>query len=352
MTSATVNTYSADFLRSVARDIFVACGALPEEADIVAEHLVANNLRGLDSHGVVRIPEYYAWIEQGTIKPGTEVCVTAEQGGTAVVDCGFNFGQVGALRAVEVAIEKAREHKIACVITRRCNHVGRLGYFTQLAAEAGFFALATVNVPKFGHFVVPFGGREGRLGTNPISYAAPGRDYPIVADMCMSTSSEGKLRVCHNQGVNLPQEWIIDAEGNQSADPKDYYGDPRGWILPLGSDLGYKGYALGLLVELLSGTLAGEDITETQEAINNVCFITIDIGAFLPVERFRELSGGMVSYMKETPLAPGSKEVRLPGEQGFREFAQRQKSGIPVDSVTWQQIEETADALKVRIAEP
>lgn len=347
-----MKTYSADFLKSVARDIFVACGALPDEAEIVAEHLVANNLRGLDSHGVVRIPEYYAWIEQGTIKPGTQVCVAADQGATAVIDCGFNFGQVGALRAVEVAIEKAREHKVACVITRRCNHVGRLGYFTELAAAAGLFTLATVNVPKYGHFVVPFGGREGRLGTNPISYAAPGRDHPIVADMSMSTSSEGKLRVYRNQGVNLPAEWIVDAEGNRSTDPEDYYGEPRGWISPLGGDLGYKGYALGLLVELLSGTLAGEAITETQEAINNVCFIAVDISAFLPVERFRELSGEMASYMKSTPLAPGSTEVRLPGEQGFRESVQRQKTGIPVDSVTWQQIEETADALRVRIGSP
>lgn len=347
-----MKSYSGDFLKSVAGDIFVACGALPDEAEIVAEHLVANNLRGLDSHGVVRIPEYYAWIEQGMIKPGTEVRVTAEQGGTAVVDCGFNFGQVGALRATEVAIERAREHKVACVITRRCNHVGRLGYFTELAAEAGLFALATVNVPKYGHFVVPFGGREGRLGTNPISYATPGPDHPIVADMCMSTASEGKVRVYRNQKVNLPEEWIIDAEGHPSTDPEDYYGEPRGWILPLGGELGYKGFALGLLVELLSGTMAGETVSEIQEAVNNVCFITIDISAFLPVERFRELSGGMVSYMKSTPPAPGSTEVRIPGEQGFRECDQRRKDGIPVDSVTWQQIEETAAAVGVRIAAP
>ena len=233
MTSATVNTYSADFLRSVARDIFVACGALPEEADIVAEHLVANNLRGLDSHGVVRIPGILRVDRTGYDQTRHRGLCDSRTGRHCRCRLRIQFRSGRSPASRGGSDREGREHKIACVITRRCNHVGRLGYFTQLAAEAGFFALATVNVPKFGHFVVPFGGREGRLGTNPISYAAPGRDYPIVADMCMSTSSEGKLRVCHNQGVNLPQEWIIDAEGNQSADPKDYYGDPRGWILPL-----------------------------------------------------------------------------------------------------------------------
>ena len=152
--------------------------------------------------------------------------------------------------------------------------------------------------------------------------------------------------------MNLPEKWIIDAKENHSVDTRDYYGDPRDWILPLGGDLGYKGFALGLLVELLSGTLAGEDITETQEAINNVCFIAVDVSAFLPVERFRELSGAMVSYMKSAPIAPGSTEVKLPGEQGFREYAQRQEKGVPVDPVTWQQIEQTAAALHVQIAKP
>ena len=148
--------------------------------------------------------------------------------------------------------------------------------------------------------------------------------------------------------MNLPKNWIIDAKVNHSVDTRDYYGDFRDWILPLGGDLGYK----GLLVELRSETLAGEDITETQEAINNVCFIAIDVSAFLPVERFRELSGAMVLYVKSGPIAPGSTEVKLPGEQSFREYSQWQEKGVSVDPVTWQQIEQTAAALHVQIAEP
>jgi uncharacterized oxidoreductase len=335
---------------TVARSIFVACGTPSDEASIIAEQLVISNLMGLDSHGVVRIPQYVDWINRGTIRPGAPISVVDERGGVSVVDCGFNFGQVGALRAIEVAIEKAREFKIACVLTRRCNHAGRLGYFTQMAAEAGMFALATCNSPRQAHNVVPFGGMEGRLATNPISYAVPGPDNPIVSDMSTSTAAEGKIRLYRNRGLKLPEGWIIDGSGKASVDPDDLYDTPNGWILPLGGAGGYKGFALGILVEILSGTLAGDLITEYKRDGNNgVCFIVIDISAFMPVDQFRRLIGEMVSYMKATPPAPGFKEVMLPGEIDFRIFKDRQAKGIPIEPVTWRQIQESASAVQVQL---
>ena len=343
--------YSVAFLKSVVTHIFVACRTPPDEAAIVADHLVGSNLMGLDSHGVVRVPQYVQWIREGTIKPGAPVSVAGQQGGTAVVDCGFNFGQVGALRALEVAIAKAQEHKIACVLTRRCNHVGRLGHYTQIAAEAGLLALAICNSPRAGHFVVPFGGTQGRLATNPISYAVAGGDNPIIADMATSTTSEGKIRIYANRGQKLPQGLIIDGSGNPTADPNVFYGKPRGWILPLGGILGYKGFALGLLVEILAGTLAGDLITDDKHNGNQgVCFIVIDISAFIPVDRFRGLIGEMIAYMKSAPPAPGVEEVILPGEMEFRLMAERQAEGIPIEPITWHQIQEVARDLDVEIA--
>ena len=344
--------YSPEFLTTVTKDVFIACGSPPGEAAIVAEQLVGNNLMGMDSHGVVRIPQYVGWVEQGTVKAGAPVTLVEEQGGTAVVDCGFNFGQVGGLRAMEIAIAKAKEYKVACVVTRRCTHVGRLGYFTQIAAENGMFAMAMVNGCKDVHWVVPFGGREGRLATNPISYAVPGVDHPIVSDMATSMTAEGKVRVHRNRGRTLPEGWILDAKGNPSVDPHDLYGPPHGWILPLGGSAGHKGFALGLLVDLLSGTLAGDFITEDRpRGTQGVCFIVIDISAFVSTDRFRLLIDDFISYFKSTPPMPGIQEVMMPGEVELKTLAERQENGIPIESFTWEQIQETAGKLNVEIAE-
>lgn len=345
--------YSPAQLITLARDIFAAYGTPSQDATIVAEQLVASNLMGLDSHGVVRIPLYVRWINEGTIKPGAAISMVSESGGTAIVDCGYNFGQVGGLRGMEVAIQKAREHKVSCVVLQRCCHVGRLGYFTQMAAEAGMFALATVNSPKKGAAVVPFGGLEGRLAPNPISFAAPGADHPLIADMALSTVSEGKVRIYRNRGQKLPEGWIIDSEGRPSVDPEVFYGNPRGWLLPLGGSLGYKGFAFLLMAEILSGTLGGEVITvDRPNGSNGACFIVLDISAFTPVESFRQHIGEMGAYMKSAPPAPGFTEVMMPGEPDFRAKAEREAQGIPIEPVTWGQICEVALGCHVPIPEP
>jgi len=345
--------YSVDFLKTITSNIFAACGTPPEEADIVAEQLVASNLVGLDSHGVVRIPLYVRWLREGTVKPGGKISVIKEQGAMAVLDCGYNFGQVGGYRAMKLAMEKAKEYKVACVLATHCCHVGRVGYFTQMAAETGMFALAFVNSPKTGHSVVPYGGLEGRIAPNPISYAVPGPERPIVADMALSTTAQGKVVVYRNRDQQLPEGWIIDAAGNPSTDPNELFKKPRGWILPLGGNLGYKGYALLLLAEIISSTLAGNVITDDiPDGTNGACFIVVDISAFLPVEQFREAIGAMTVYIKSAPPAPGFKEVLLPGEIDFRIMVERQTQGIPIEPVTWQQIQETAKALQVPIEEP
>ena len=344
--------YSASFLRRVATDVFSACGAPREEASIVAHQLVASNLMGLDSHGVVMIPKYVGWVREGTTHPGAPISVVSEQGGSAVMDCGLNFGQVGGQRAMEKAIALAREHKVACVVTTRCRHVGRLGYFTQMAAEAGMFALATTNSAKAGHSVVPYGGLMGRVAPNPMSYAVPAADHPIVADMAMSTTSKGKTVVYRNRGQKLPEGWIIDAQGKPSTDPEDLFKNPKGWILPLGGNVGYKGFAFLLLAEILGGALGGHAITEDiPDGVNGVCFFVLDISAFLPIERFRALMADMIAYEKSAPPAPGFNEVLLPGELDFRIMGERQAQGIPIDPVTWAQIREAAETLHVPIAE-
>lgn len=213
--------------------------------------------------------------------------------------------------------------------------------------------MACVNSPKPGHSVVPFGGLQGRIAPNPLSYAVPGATHPVVADMALSTTAQGKVVVYRNRGQQLPEGWIIDADGRPSTDPDELFKEPRGWILPIGGNVGYKGFALLLLAEILGGALAGHAITDDiPDGTNGVCFIVMDISAFLPVERFRGLMGEMAAYMKSAPPAPGFDEVVLPGELDWRILAEREAKGIPIGPATWQQICKVAKEVGVETADP
>ena len=347
-----MKSYSPEFLTELTRRVFRAVGSPPEEAEIIADHLVLNGLMGVDSHGVGMIPKYVGWVHAGSVSPGAEISIVNEKSGTAIVDCGRNFGQVGALRATELAIENARAHKLSFVVTRNCAHVGRLGHFTQLAAEAGMFALAANNSPKPGHRVVPFGGLKGRIAPNPLSYAVPGRERPILADFGLSTIPFGRVVVAKNRGEAVPEDCLIDAEGHPTTDPAVMFRDPSGWLLPLGKNAGHKGFALLLLAEILGGTLAGTAMTDDiPDGRNGFCLLALDISAFLALDRFKELIVEMVHYVKSSPPAPGYSEVLLPGEKEFRTLEERKRTGIPIDLVTWRQITEAAESVGVRINE-
>jgi uncharacterized oxidoreductase len=331
-------TQSHERLLQIGRALFEAAGSPAEEAVLTARNLVVTSLMGGDSHGVIRIPEYLDLIERGSIIPGAAMTVSPRSEGTAVVDCGRNLGPVGATFAIREGIARARRHKIACVITQNCPHVGRLGAYPQIAAEEGLIAIATCNSPIGGHFVLPWGGREGRLATNPIAYAVPTGGWPVIADLSTCVAPEGKIRWHRNLALPLPPGWILDADGRPSTDPNDFYGPPRGGILPLGGPNGYKGFALGLLVEILGSALAGLSSTDPTRDGNGLCFIVLDPSCFLPLEQFRALMDELAAYIKSSPPADGVEEVLLPGELELRTMNQRSESGIPLDDWTWRAI--------------
>ena len=339
-------------LRQFTARVFLASGCPREEAEIVADHLVTSNLMGYDSHGVIRIPQYLEEMERKIIRPGAPFHVATESDTTAVVECGWNFGQVGGVKAMEVAMRKAEKAHTAAVVARSCNHAGRLGAYTQMAAERGFFALGVCNSPRHGHFVLPWGGRKGRLATNPISYAVPrGSKPPILADFSTAESSEGKIRLLRNQGKPLPRGWIVDTDGEPSTNPTDFYGShngpPEGAILPFGGDKGYRGFALSLLVEILGGLLSGSRTTIDQPG-NGLCFLVVDIAAFQSSNQFAGLVEEMCDYVKSSPPADGFNEVTLPGELDFSIRKQRLLNGIPVDAKTWEEITSAARSVRVR----
>ena len=329
--------------------MFTAAGAGAYQALATAQSLVTSSLMGHDSHGVIRIPEYLGFVADGSIVVDAPLAVLRTGPTTAVVDCGHGFGPVGAEKAIREGIEIARGQRTACVITRRCNHVGRLGAWVQLAAEEGMLALATCNSPIHGHFVLPWGGREGRLGTNPIAYAVPTGTLPVVADFSTSVAPEGKIRFYRNEGRTVPDGWILDARGMATNDPNAFYGPPRGGLLPLGAGAGHKGFALGLLVEILGSALAGISSQDPQAFGNGVCFIVVDPSAFCPLEQFRRLMDETVAYIKSSQPAPGFDEVLVPGELEFRTLLDRQKDGIPVDARALEAMREHGERLDVDV---
>jgi uncharacterized oxidoreductase len=342
--------FRAEVVSQLGVKLFHAAGATEPEARATTEALVISSLMGHDSHGVLRIPEYLDAVAEGAIVIGAPQTVERTGAATAAVDCGHGFGAVGAEKAVRVAIEIARDERTACVITRRCNHVGRLGAWVELAANQGFVALATCNSPSSGHYVLPWGGREGRLATNPIAYAVPSGGDPIVADFATSVAPEGKIRFYRNQGKAVPDDWIVDAQGQPTNDPNRFYGPPRGGVLPLGGGAGHKGFALSLLVELLGSALAGVSSQDTSSSGNGVCFVVIDPVAFCPAAEFRRLVDETIAYIKSSPPAPGFREVLVPGEMEFRTLRQRRQEGIPVDPATLAALKRHGERLGVAAA--
>lgn len=343
---------SHDYLLRIARDVFEALNTPPSEAEIMAESLVSANLMGMDSHGVIRIPQYTTDVREGRSVPGAPVTLLSETPTTAMVDGNWNFGQVAAQRATTIALEKARTGRVACVSLRRCRHVGCAGAYPRQAAERGFIGIAMCSAGKEGHWVCPWGGREGRLSTNPIAFAAPTGGNPLVMDFSTSSASEGKVRLMWNRGEPLPEDWIVDNQGRRSRDPKDLYGPPRGSILPFGGSQAYKGYGFALMAQILASVL-GDPCWHEQPGgepmANTLWLLVLDIAAFMPPDDFRREMDALVQHVKSSAPAEGFDEILVPGEPEYRTMEKRRRDGIPVEEETWHQIQDVAQELGVTL---
>jgi uncharacterized oxidoreductase len=316
--------------------IFQAAGATGRSARLVAESLVASDLAGHESHGVVRVSQYLNSIASGALDPAAEPVIAHETATIALVDARRGFGQVAAHFAIQVAIAKARAHGLAASGLINCNHVGRLGEWVQMAADQGTIGLAFCNGGGPRGAVAPYGGATRLLGTNPIAAAVPvaGRP-PVVIDFATSAVAEGKLRVARNRGLPVPEGLILAPDGRPSTNPEDFYAG--GVLLPAA---GHKGYGLSLLVELLGGLLtgSGSPVLAGFGGGNGVLFLVLAIEAFRPPEAFLADAAVLCGQVKATPPAPGFAEVLLPGEPEHQTAARRRIDGIPIDQVTWAQL--------------
>ena len=332
--------FSIEHLRQVGAAIFAAAGAPPAAADVIAKLLADANAVGHDSHGVIRIPQYISTIEKGEIVPRAEVEVVRQTTAAAVLDGHWGFGQVVMNQAVEMGLERAGNCGVAAITVKNANHIGRLGSYVEHIAEANMIGLLCANSHGAGAGVAPWGGIAGRLGTNPLAGGWPdGEGGALVLDITTSVVAEGKVRVKRNRSEPVPEGWIIDAAGRPSTDPADFYDEPHGSLLPFGGLMGYKGYGLGVVVELLGGALSGAGCARGRKArIGNGCFLlVIDIGRFQPLAEYAAQVRAFADYLRSSPKAEGFDAILLPGELEKRE-RQRRQAGVAVEEETWRQI--------------
>ncbi len=337
--------FTQNQLQKITTDIFEAGGVPSDEAEIIGELLVASNLAGHDSHGVIRIPQYIGLIDSGLIQPGAPMHTERESASHALLNGNWGFGHVIAQKAMSLAIEKAKSSTISAISVYNCNHIGRIGSYPLMAAEAGMVGITMVNAGGTALYVAPFGGSDGRLATNPLAIATPTRNgHPILLDITSSVVAQGKIRVAFNRGEPVPLGWLINSEGEPTQDPRDLMESPQGALLPLGGIAGHKGYALGLMIDILGGALSGAGCSGSGNTRlqNGVLMIALDIANFTALDDFYEHIDELIAHVKASPTAPEFDEILAPGDIEARQTERRQREGIPIDDETWRQIQETA----------
>lgn len=338
--------FPAHRLKRLGTEIFTAQGLTREKAEFISDTLVEASLTGHDSHGVSYFVTYSDRMRKGYIDPRAEPTVFRETDASALVDGHWAPGQITALRVMKIAVEKGKRHAVAAVGAFNCNHIGRVGYYTNWAAGQGVVAMMFANV---GHPAVTVYGGMGRVfGTNPMSVAVPmGEAKPFLLDYATSVVAEGKVSVARARHEKIPTHWTRDKDGNVTDDP--FAIREGGWLLPFGE---HKGYCLQLLVELLGSALTGSrsgiDPKLEPPSTNGIFAVAIDPNAFVGLDAFRNNADSIISHVKAVKPEP-RRRVLVPGEPEWETKETRLREGIPIPDDTWGQISKLAGELGIDI---
>ena len=330
---------AADRLRAIGEALFVAHGVPAEEAEIVTRHCVEANLVGHDSHGIIQVPTYIDRVKQGHIKPGAPWQIVQESATTTVIDGHWGFGYVVNEKAMKYTIEKAKKSNIAAATVFHQSHIGRVGAYPTMALAEGMIGICTADSGRTPKHVAPFGGREARLGTNPISIGIPSDlEGPMVLDMATSAVAAGKIGLAVARNEKIPEGWVVDKDGKPTTDPNDY--KRGGVLLPLGGSEGYKGTGLSVMVEILCGLLTGLGFgIDPNGAHNDGCFMAVfNVEAFRSLKQFKAEVTEFASFLKSSAPSQGSTGVFYPGEVEHLKAVVRRRDGIDVEDATWNRL--------------
>ena len=344
-------TVPAARLVALSQSLFEAAGVPAADAAVVASSLVDANLCGHDSHGVMRVPQYVEFLRKGTYRAGAALTVLNETPAVVTADANWGLGQPQAHRLLALLLPKAKALGIAAGTLRNCGHTGRLGEYAEAAAREKMAFFGAVNSHGAGRRVAPPGAREGRISTNPICMGTPTSADPVVLDFGTSAVAEGKVRVHFQKKEPTPPGWLVDHTGAATTDPSVLYADPRGSILPFGGAQMYKGFGLGLLLDLLCGGLSGGPCSGPAFPIagqgNTALFVVFDPAHFGGTEHFISQTDGLTEYVRSCPRADGVAAITLPGDPERAAKAERERTGISIPDGTWELISKTAAELNV-----
>ena len=338
-------------LKSAVKAMLTAMGSAAAEAETVADHLVKANLKGHDSHGVGMMPLYIRHWREGKLVVNGDLTIKRDDGPFLMGDASGAHGQVVALDITRRTVERAQEQGVGISGLTSAHHIGRVGTYGEVIAEAGFVGLQFVNVAGHDPTVAPWAGSDARFLTNPVCISVPASrgKSPIILDFATSKVALGKVRVAYNEGRDLAPGLLIDHLGESATDPALMFpeeGQSRcGALTPMGE---YKGSGLALMAELLGAALTGgmtirPDQGRDAGVRNNMLSIVIDPDRLGGRGPFLEEVAAVVDWVKASPAADPDQPVLVAGEPELRSHAMRLEAGIPIDDTTWAELQMGAD---------
>ena len=325
------NVFSEEKLQQFCTLAFETCGLPRGDAKLFADTLVKAEMRGVSSHGIVRLPFYCARLKDGGTKTHPKLKVLVDTPAALLLDGDNGFGQVVATRAMKMTVEKAKTAGICFAGVRNSCHMGMVAYYPMLALDENMIGIVGSNSPPT---MAAWGGYKSTIGNNPLAVAIPtGKGFPLVLDMAMSVASGGKVRLAVVKKQKIPKDWVLDANGKPTDNPEDFF--PHGTLLPLG----HKGFGLAVIIEVLSGVLTGAGmlsqmgqwLTETSVPIDTGhFFIALNINTFCSLQSFMQRIDHMIDELKRSPRMEGCAEILMPGEMESRMFEKNKREGVTV----------------------
>ncbi|WP_410318929.1 L-sulfolactate dehydrogenase [Methanobrevibacter sp.] len=327
---------------ALVKEILKKLGASEEDSEFVAEATIDADLKGFTSHGLGRFPQYLVSIKSGTINLKDDITIEKETPAIALINGNSGFGQAVSYKAMQIAIKKAKEVGIGCVGVHNTNHFGVTGFYSDLALRENCIGLVIANTDPA---IAPLGGSKPLIGTNPIALGIPSETY-ITVDMATSVTARGKIIESKRKGLDLPDGWALDKDGNPTNDPEAAL---EGSILPFG---GFKGYALSLLIEILTGPLvqAGYGLgvsgtaSPTQDCTKGDLYVVIDPSKFGDFGEFVANTEDFVAQVRST-----GETVAIPGDLEVKRIADAEANGVAIDEKLYEQLKQICDNLDIDI---
>lgn len=349
-------TFPAAQLRTTVANIIQAAGSSADEAKTVADNLVLSNLSGHDSHGVGMVPRYIDAVLEGGLRPNTAIEVKLDSGSLLALDGRRGYGQVVGQQAMVLGMQRAQDSGSCIVALANAHHLGRIGHFAEMAVERGLVSIHFVNVQS-RPVVAPFGGGDGRYGTNPfcVGVPLPGQP-PFILDFATSRVAQGKMRVAHNEGRQVEPGYLIDEKGRPTTNPgvvvTPQPGGMFGALLAFGE---HKGYGMAVACELLGGALTGSGTwhrpaDNLRAVINGMFTVLVDPRKLGTQDGFAGEALAFVEWLKQSPPAPGTDGVLLAGEPERRARRERETGGIVLDDTTWSELVAAGAKVGARVA--